>query len=304
MAAFDRSWKSVDLNLMVSFIALYETQSVTEAAQRMFVSQSAMSHSLAKLRNLLGDPLFERRGHKMLPTERATQLAPIAKQILTQIENNFLTHQHFEPEHYQGVCRIGLTDYAEFIFGPKIFDSITEQAPQCQIAFINVNRTNYVIRAESDKLDVIIGSFSDLDSKFQYHHLYTEQHVCLFDPNRISVKTPLSLDDYLRYPHALVSPNGQLSSPVDKILEEQGHTRQARVAAGNFLTVGRLLADRAMLAVVPSRMAKLVDYNSQLENCLPPIEVPDFDISLVWSKHADSNEKNLWLRKTIMQCCR
>ncbi len=75
------NWKAVDLNLLVAFSALMETKSVSLAANKLFVGQSAMSHSLARLRELLNDPLFERQGHKMIPTAKANQLYPMITQV-------------------------------------------------------------------------------------------------------------------------------------------------------------------------------------------------------------------------------
>lgn len=202
----DINWKSIDLNLLVAFSALFETQSVSAAAKQLHVSQSAMSHSLARLRVLLDDPLFERHGHTMLPTERALSLASTVESILDKVTGELLSPKVFLPKDYKGVCRIGLTDYAEFIFSPLLFDDISQQAPHCQISFVNVNRSNYVRLVEEQKLDVVIGSFPDLDARFQSEHLYDEEHVCLFDSNVFGKVKQLSLEQYLSIDHALVSP--------------------------------------------------------------------------------------------------
>ena len=111
----DIQWRNIDLNLLVTFSYLYRYRSVSLAAEKSFVSQSAMSHSLSRLRVLFDDPLFERKGHKMDPTEHANHIAPTVHHLLDSIAKDLLTKCAFQPENYAGVCRIGLTDYAEFI---------------------------------------------------------------------------------------------------------------------------------------------------------------------------------------------
>ncbi|MEF1231413.1 LysR family transcriptional regulator, partial [Vibrio fortis] len=117
MASFN--WKGIDLNLLIALQALYKTNSVSRAAERCFVSQSAMSHSLQRLRKLFDDPLFERVGSRMEPTERAIELSHSVDLLLAQIQTDILRAKPFNPQTYDGVWKIGLTDYAEQMFGPS-----------------------------------------------------------------------------------------------------------------------------------------------------------------------------------------
>ncbi len=297
----DINWKSVDLNLLVAFSALFETQSVSEAAKNLHVSQSAMSHSLARLRVLLNDPLFERQGHKMKPSERATHIAPLVARLLNQITSELLSPQRFVPENFSGVCRIGLTDYAEYIFSSVLFDAIQAQSGQCQISFVNVNRSNYVKVAEEQNIDLIIGSFADLDSRFSCQRLYTERHVCLFDPSQVTLSDPIQLSEYAKVPHALVSPDGVLDSGVDKTLAQHGLSRHVAVASSHFLTVRQLLSKRELLAIVPEKMAQITGFSDELTMGIPPLNVGDFEIVMAWPTRKNGQEKSRWLREVISQ---
>ena len=100
----DIQWRNIDLNLLVTFSYLYRYRSVSLAAEKSFVSQSAMSHSLSRLRVLFDDPLFERKGHKMDPTEHAHYIAPTVHHLLDSIAKDLLTKSAFQPENYAGVC--------------------------------------------------------------------------------------------------------------------------------------------------------------------------------------------------------
>ena len=297
----DIQWRNIDLNLLVAFSYLYRFESVSLAAEKSYVSQSAMSHSLSRLRKLLEDKLFVRVGHKMVATEYAHKIYPDVEQILLSISQNLLAKSQFNASTFTGVCRIGLTDYAEYIFTPAIYDQIRQQAPKAQISFINVNRSNYVAVGESEQLDIVIGSMPNPHSSFDSEHLYTEQHVCLYDRAIFPEKTQLTLSAFSEIEHAIVSPDGHLASQVDKHLKEHGFTRKVTVAARNFLTIQRLLHGRALIAIVPKRMAGITATRGELVCQEPPIQVPDFDISMLWLKHQSTDEKSMWLRAIIKQ---
>ncbi|WP_418113499.1 LysR family transcriptional regulator [Vibrio scophthalmi] len=295
----DIAWRNIDLNLLVTFSYLYRYRSVSVAAKKSFVSQSAMSHSLSRLRVLLDDPLFVRKGHKMEPTDHAHHIAPTLHQLLNSIAKDLLTKSAFDPFKYSGVCRIGLTDYAEFIFAPALYDEILTNAPDAQISFINVNRSNYVALVEQEKLDIVIGSMPVLDDDFESHYLYTEKHVCLADKQALNLSGELTLEAFAQIEQALVSPDGSLSTQVDKKLAEHGLTRRVTVASRNFLTIRSLLKKRRLIAIVPEKMANAEGFDDQLTTFRPPVAVADFDIAMLWHSSRSSEDKNIWLRTLV-----
>ncbi|MGY0614157.1 LysR family transcriptional regulator [Vibrio sp. FJH11] len=294
-------WRNIDLNLLVTFSYLYRYRSVSVAAENSFVSQSAMSHSLSRLRLLFDDPLFERKGHKMDPTEHAHKIAPTVHRLLDSIAKDLLTKSTFDPENYSGVCRIGLTDYAEFIFAPQLYDEIHRRAPEAQISFINVDRSNYIARTEQDKLDLVIGSMPVLDDNFDSLYLYTEKHVCLCDKQVLKGEQQLSLQAFASIEQALVSPDGSLKTQVDQKLAEYGLSRKVTVASRNFLTIRHLLKHRDLIAIVPEKMALAEDFADGLVTMTPPVPVADFDISMLWHTSRTNDEKGIWLRKAVAE---
>ena len=293
------NWKGVDLNLLVAFQALYQTHSVSLAAQRCFVSQSAMSHTLQRMRLLFDDPLFERVGSQMEPTQHAQDIASVIDSLLMSIQHDLLVKKHFSPIEYSGVWKIGLTDYAEQLFAPALYDSIKQASPLAQVSFYNVNRSNYVDIVEQENLDVVIGSIENINRRFLSEHLYTEQHLCLFDPQVITTNDAMSLDEFVGYEHALVSPDGSLQTQVDKRLHKLGYERQVKVASRNFLTVRRLLLGRALVCIVPKRFAQMEIEAHGLKAICPPLAIPDFDISLLYLKANQHEEKSLFMRAQV-----
>jgi len=295
------NWKGIDLNLLIALQALYKTNSVSKAAERCFVSQSAMSHSLQRLRKLFDDPLFERVGSRMEPTERAIELSHSVDLLLAQIQTDILRAKPFNPETYDGVWKIGLTDYAEQMFGPSLFDTIKGLAPQSKVALFNVNRASYQQVYESEKLDVVIGSFGDVVKRYNTQLLYTEQHVCLYDSKVCQFSDSMSLLEFTSVEHALVSPNGAMSTGVDKKLEEHGLQRRVSIVSSNFLTVKNLIQGRKLICIVPRLVATQQSPNSSIKAVPPPIEVPDFDIQLMYRKGLSQDNKNKFIRDLVSE---
>ncbi|WP_281545976.1 LysR family transcriptional regulator [Grimontia sp. SpTr1] len=293
------NWRGVDLNLLVAFAALMETRSVTRAAEKLSIGQSAMSHNLSRLRTLLDDPLFHRQGNEMQPTARAFELEPVVAALLDTIATDVLTPVSFEPTQYSGPVRIGLTDYAELVFAPALFDVFREQAPQCQLSCRPVDRVNYREALKNDQVDVVLGAVETEDPVLLMEELYTEKHVCLFDPKSTGLSAPLSLTDYTKTPHVLVTVDGQLSSPVDNTLKSLGCDRQVVMGSQRFLTVRHLLSGRNLICTVAELMAKLDMFNDKLAISATPIDVSNFVIRQIWHKKNATSAKNLWIRQTI-----
>lgn len=298
------NWKGVDLNLLVAFQALFQTNSVSVAAEQCYVSQSAMSHTLQRMRTLFDDPLFERVGASMQPTQHAQEIAPVIDQLLGSIKNDLLVKKHFTPQSFTGVWKIGLTDYAEQLFAPVLYDAIKRYSPNCQVSFFNVNRSNYVDIAESEALDIVIGSIDNLNRRFLSELLYTEQHLCLFDPHCVNAEGSMSIEEFVAIEHALVSADGRLQTQVDKLLHKLGYSRRVGVASRNFLTIRRLLLGRELLCIVPKRFAEMEIYSQDLKAIACPIDIADFDIRLLFFKANQYEEKNAWIRQIVIEAVR
>lgn len=267
----------------------------------MFCESIGDEHSLQRLRKLFDDPLFERVGSRMEPTERAIELSHSVDLLLAQIQTDILRAKPFNPETYDGVWKIGLTDYAEQMFGPSLFDTIKGLAPQSKVALFNVNRANYQQVYESEKLDVVIGSFGDVVKRYNTQLLYTEQHVCLYDSKVCQFSDSMSLLEFTSVEHALVSPNGAMSTGVDKKLEEHGLQRRVSIVSSNFLTVKNLIQGRKLICIVPRLVATQQSPNSSIKAVPPPIDVPDFDIQLMYRKGLSQDNKNKFIRDLVSE---
>ena len=300
----DINWRGVNLNLLLTFDALMELRSVTRAAEHLHIGQPAMSYNLNQLRGLLQDPLFERQGHGMAPTRRAEELAPKVRQVLSIIRNDILLTRQFDPARSTEQLTIGLSDYAELVFGPLIYDVVSQQAPNCQLIFRAIDSDNCNDSLESGLVDLTIGVYQSLPANLSRTTLYRERHICLYDHRAVGCEDAVTLEQYLRVPHAIVTANGELTTAVDATLTAMGKQRRVMLGSSRFLTLRHVLSGRRLICVMAEMMARIPVFNDQLTICDPPIPVLDFDVEMVIRRRDAHNDKIIWLQERISSIIR
>jgi DNA-binding transcriptional LysR family regulator len=270
----------LDLNLLVAFDALLTERSVTRAAARVGLGQSAMSHNLARLRTLFGDELFTRGGDGMRPTPRAMALADPIRLTLAQVQSAVLQREDFDPATAHRVFRIGLADSIEVAVIPALIERLQAIAPGVELRLSSTNHMSILEELDSGNLDLGIGVFDQGQTHHKRRHLYTDSFLCLFSPEQLEFAPPISLQDYLRWPHVLTS------------------LGEARGAPG-FMAVPFIVRRSRVITTMPSRLARYFSEAFGLATSPVPIELPNFTISLLWHTSFDHDPGHLWLRQTV-----
>lgn len=289
----------VDLNLLTAFEALYQEQSVSRAAERLYLGQSAMSHTLGRLRKLFDDELLERQGQQMRPTRKADELYIAIHEVLGVIRDRVLEQSAFSPETWDGCIRIGQNDYCELVYARSLFERIQSEAPMAQVSFTTVNRSNASELLKAGKLDMALGHWPAAEDELIVQGLYVEKHVCLFDNGVLQKPLPLTLEDYLDIPHALVTPSAELSGNVDNILARQGLKRKVVLGCSRFISLLELLKGSGLVSVVPETLSYIDHSEQPLSQCPPPVPVGDFNISLAWRKSDSAHPVLGWLKQLM-----
>ncbi len=293
------NWRGVDLNLLLTFSALMQFESVSVASKHLNLGQPATSYNLKRLRQLLDDPLFERQGHKMVPSCRAKEIAPHVTQILGIIRHDILPQGEFDSASYNGIYKIGLTDYAEQIFGPALFDVLLKGSPNCKILFKPADSLNSLSMLEKGEVDLCIGVFNELPDNVSKTFLYRERHCCIFDNSILQTKLPIPLKAYLKTPQIIVTANEELTSKVDQTLDSMGVERNVVLGTTRFFTIRRMLSGRKQLAVIAEMVARSDLIQDQLTLCSPPIDIPDFDVDMITLSRNESHPRLFWLHQQV-----
>src|SRR5262245_48012969 len=232
----------INLNLLVALDALLAERSVTRAAARVGLRQSAMSHNLARLRTLFGDELLIRGPDGMHPTPRALALVDPVRIALAQITALVSRDETFDARTAERSFRIGLTDSAEVLIGPALLAHLCEAAPGIRLRLSSTDRLFEEL--DADQLDLGVGYGPPAEG--QAHHkrrvLSTDPFLCMFNAERVGVSPPISLEDYVRLPHVLTTLRRGERGIVDEALAKLGLSRTVAVTTPRFVVVPFLVA--------------------------------------------------------------
>src|SRR5262249_4792616 len=268
----------IDLNLLVHFDALLTERSVTRAAARVGIGQSAMSHNLARLRELFGDELLTRGPDGLRLTPRAAALVEPVRAALTHIQALVATEQAFDPATAVRTFRFGLPDSMEILIMPALLARLREVAPGIQLRLTSFDFTRLLDELDSDEVDLAIGYDALLQG--QVHHkrrlLFTETHLCIFNAETTGITPPISIDDYVRLPHILTTlrpgrSGHSVRGVVDEALEKLGLARTIALTTPRFLTVPSLLVRAPVIATMHGRLAHLFAAELGLSTSPPPV---------------------------------
>lgn len=289
----------LDLNLLVAFDAILAEGNVTRAAAKVGLGQSAMSHNLARLRRLFGDELFTRGPNGMRPTPRALALAEPLRAALAQVQSAVLQRDAFEPATAERVFRIGLADSIEVALVPALIERLQDGAPGLSLRLRSTNHISILEELDSGSLDLGIGVFDQGQTHHKRRPLYTDHFLCLFSTERLGLTPPLSLQDYLRFPHVLTSLADDGKGVVDEALAKHKLRRNIVMTTPGFLAVPFVVRRSGVITTLPSRLARYFSETFALATSPVPVELPRFSISLLWHGSFDQDPGHLWLRRTV-----
>jgi LysR family transcriptional activator of mexEF-oprN operon len=289
----------LDLNLLVAFDALLTERSVTRAAARVGLGQSAMSHNLARLRSLFGDELLTRGAEGMRPTPRALGLADPVRLTLAQIQTAVLRREDFDPATADRVFRIGLADSIEVAVIPGLMERLQIMAPGVSLRLRSTNRMSILEELDTGNLDLGIGVFTEGQTHHKRRQLYTDSFLCLFSPAQLRLRSPISIDDYLRQPHILTSLADDAHGAVDEALAKHKLKRNIVMTTPGFLAVPFVVRRSPVITTMPSRLARYFAETFGLVTSPVPVDLPNFTISLLWHASFDQDPGHLWLRQTV-----
>lgn len=295
-----RDISRIDLNLLVALEALLEEQSVTRAADRLALTQPTVSAMLARLRKLFGDPLFVRTQRGILPTPRAAALAPTLKQWLAEARA-LVADERFEPATADLTASISANDYIQSALIVPFIERLRREAPNAQLA-VRCPQFNDVAGMLADgDLDLCVTTTPEIpEADLKSRVLYEERYVCVVRGNHPlkAKKGRVTVDQFCRYPHAMVSPTeGRFVGPVDRALAQVGRRRRVVLAAPGFLILPEILQTDNLIAVVPERILR--GRMEGLRTFAPPVAVPGFSVVLLWHQRLHQDPAHRWLRELL-----
>lgn len=291
--------RQLDLNLLLALDVLIEEANVTKAAEKLNMSQSAMSYSLKRLRSLLDDPILIRTSRDMEVTPYAREISVAIRQVLTDIQNTLLVKEPFNPSTADEDFRIATSDYVEVALGGNLLQNLIDQAPGIRVRINSIDRGVILEALDNDRIDLFIGV--DLPRK-NWHikqELYAEEFVCVV--NRDFTINEMSLEAYLQRSHVLVSFRDDFQGAADQFLASQNLTRNVIWSTAHFMAVPFLIEHSDCVALLPRRVAHKCAQSMGLKLLPPPIDLTGFRVSMFWHQRNTNLPQHQWLRRQVME---
>lgn len=289
--------RNLDLNLLKALDALLTERSVTRAADRLGLTQPAVSGMLARLRDAFGDPLFVRTQHGVIPTMRAQQLVSPVRQVLSGVES-LLQPAAFVPEQATFTVSLAATDYALQAVAVPFIAQIRQRAPGIRIAIRPTEDSHIISHFERGDLDLALMTPQSAPPDLHARRLFEETYVCAMRSTHPDAQDgTLSLDRFCACDHALVSYTGERFRGVtDDALAQLGRSRHVVLSVTSFLVLAEVLRSTDLIAVVPKR---LMTNAAGLSLMPPPVHIPGFTKLAVWHERTHNDAGHRWVRSVL-----
>ncbi|WP_164856099.1 LysR family transcriptional regulator [Lujinxingia sediminis] len=293
--------KDVDMNLLVALDVLLTVGSVSEAARQVGLSQSAMSHTLGRLREVFGDELLVRSGRHMVPTERAQELAGPLKVALEALQVAVSPPERFEPASSARVFRLATNDYAQFVLLPPLIERLEREAPGIDLRVRELGRSSPVERLATGQLDLVLtlGLPEHVPETLYRKDLFQLDLVSVVRRGHPGVGKTLDLDTYCNLSHILVSPRGDDEGVVDMTLAERGRSRRVAVVVPHFMVAPHLVAATDYVLTTSRSVAESFANYLPLRIFEPPVELERGTVSMAWHPRTHRSGAHKWLRRTL-----
>lgn len=286
---------------LVVFQSLMQTGNVTASAGELHMSQPAVSRALAHLREMFDDPLFIRAPGGVIPTEHAQQLAPRVTELVDQLANLF-EPQIFDLAATDRTFRIATTDYGASTVILETCRAFNEQAPNATLEITPFSDDIFRDLAVG-KLDLVLYAGASMPQNLHSEYLFDETYSCICRKHHPAAQPNndgrIPLDDFLAWPHALVTVFGGRHGVIDTALKERGLERHIALRLPYFSTAPLITARSDMLLTLPTRTARYFEQFADLECLRVPIEIPSFAYHQLWHERSEHDPALSWLRNLI-----
>ncbi|WP_236196750.1 LysR family transcriptional regulator [Pseudomonas glycinae] len=291
--------RRIDLNLLVILDALLSEQHVTRAAERLHLSQPAVSHALARLRDLLGDPLLVRAGSGLVPTARALELAAPLAETLAQVQS-LLAPNTFDPASARRTFRLAMSDYGAALILPGLIRTLRAEAPGIDLQISHASREGMVEGLLNGDIDLAAGVLPELPGELRSTPLFEERYVCLLDRQSLPAGGVLDLPTYLSRPHVLLEMRGSGTPEIERTLTALRERRRVAISLPHWSVAPRFISGTDLILTVASRALNEVDDQSLIV-LPPPFEIAPFTFVSAWHKRRGGDQALNWLNRRIEQ---
>jgi DNA-binding transcriptional LysR family regulator len=288
-----------DLNLLPIFVALMEERSVTRAAERVGMTQPALSNALARLRVMLQDQLFVRERYGIQPTPIALELAPMIAEALAQLDDAVLGQQGFDPTRADRLFTIAPNGYVEFVLLPAIVARLQKVAPGIKLRLTPYGNDLIETGVVSGTTALVLGRIVDPPDNLVVQHLMDEGLACAVRADHPEVGDTLTRAQFETMKHVNIVPPGRMRAGLFQALAQQELKRDVAISVTNFFAVAEMVAVTDYCATLPALICQRLRQDPRLKILPAPVDLGSFPVEMAWHVRYRHDPAHRWLRTLI-----
>lgn len=293
--------RSIDLNLLNVFDAVFTEGSVTRAAEKIGMSQPAISSAISRLRHIVNDELFERTGRGVKPTPRALEMAAPIRQSLALFSQALEGHQEFDISTSGREFSLALGDYGDLVLLPKLIKTLQDCKSKVKIQTISPSPADLKKQMLYGNVDLHMWIARTQDVEFSFHQAGTVREVCVVRDDHPTVKDKLSIKQYADLKHLTFKlPSAYGPSIIDRKLWEHGLVRENALSVHTFNNVPQILMSTDLISSMPIPIANILTKNHPLKIVKSPVDF-ELPIFFSWNKKDDNDPGHMWLRNYLIK---
>lgn len=256
-------YEQIDLNLLSIFEAVMTELNVTRAAERLNMTQPAVSHALRRLRRITNDELFLKVPSGVSPTPKALELwAPISEGLI-QIRQA-LSPTVFDLKKATHTFTLSMTDYTAALLLPKLLPIVEKTAPNINLRIVPNTNINAINLLEQSEIDIAVGRFFRPSARLRVQDLTSDSYICIMRQGHPLACRKLTLKQYVNANHLLVSLTGEATGFIDEQLREKGLQRRIVITVNQFNLVPELIANSDLITAIPLKTLQRSPLKEQL----------------------------------------
>ena len=288
-----------DLNLLPIFVALMEERSVTRAAERMGMTQPALSNALSRLRLMLQDQLFVRERYGIQPTPIALELSPLIAEALAQLDDAVLGQQAFDPAQAERLFTIAPNGYVEFVLVPAVVARLEKVAPGIKLRLTPYGNDLVETGVVSGTTALVLGRIVDPPDNLVVQHLMDEGLACAVRADHPDVGDAMTREQFEAMKHVNIVPPGRMRAGLFQALAHQQLKRNVAISVTNFFAVAEMVAVTDYCAILPSLICRRLMHDPRLKILPAPVDLGSFPVEMAWHVRYRHDPAHRWLRALI-----
>lgn len=290
-----------DLNLLPIFVALMEERSVTRAAERVGMTQPALSNALSRLRLMLQDQLFIRERYGIQPTPVALELQPIVADALARLDDAVLGQQRFVPAEAERLFTIAPNGYAEFVLVPAIVSRLQKLAPGIKIRLTPYNNDLVETGVVSGTTAMVLGRIVEPPDNLVVQNLMEEGLACAVRADHPEIGDTMTREQFEALKHVNIVPPGRLRAGLFQALAGAGLKRDVVISVTNFFAVAEMVAVTDYCATLPTLICRKLEHDARLKILPPPVDLGKFPVQMGWHVRYRHDPAHRWLRSLVSE---